>query len=118
MRNINRFTVLGNVGKVTPLNKVTKVNIATNRSYKNDKGNIETTTDWITVTILSEKQAAWVASNVTKGDTVLVEGRISNSSYEKDGAKVYTTDIIATLFERVTDAGDDRDADTGEQRSE
>ena len=32
------------------------------------------------------------------GDLVYVESRISNSSYERDGEQVYTTDVIAQLF--------------------
>lgn len=35
------------------------------------------------------------------GDLVYVESRISNSSYERDGEQVYTTDIIAQLFNLV-----------------
>ncbi|TJV29977.1 MAG: hypothetical protein E5Y16_22370, partial [Mesorhizobium sp.] len=40
-------------------------------------------------------------NNVNVGDSVYVEGRVGNSSYEKDGKTVYTTDVIAAIFTRV-----------------
>lgn len=105
MRSINRFTVLGNVGKVTELNKAVKVNIATNRRWKDKEGKAVVSTDWVTVTVLDEKQAAWISENVEVGDAVYAEARISNRTYEKDGETVYTTDVIATLFNRFPGAG-------------
>ena len=45
----------------------------------------------MTVTVFDD-QAAWIKGNVSKGQPVLAEGRINNSSYEKDGETVYTTD--------------------------
>lgn len=98
MRSINRFTVNGNVGSLTTFDKAVKVNIATDRSWTNDKGESQSRTDWITVTILDDRQAAWVATNVKKGQPVIAEGRISNSSYERDGQTVYSMDLIATTF--------------------
>ncbi|CAN7709267.1 single-stranded DNA-binding protein [Phyllobacterium sp. LjRoot231] len=98
MRSINRFTVNGNVGSVTSFEKAAKVNVATDRSWTNDAGEKQTKTDWVTVTILDERQAAWVVENVKKGQPVIAEGRIGNSSYEKAGQTVYSTDLIATIF--------------------
>jgi single-strand DNA-binding protein len=45
-----------------------------------------------------DDQAAWIKDNVSKGQPVIAEGRISNSSYEKHGETVYTTDLVATTF--------------------
>jgi single-strand DNA-binding protein len=97
MRSINRFTIVGNVGSITSFDKTVKVNIATDRVWTNDAGNKETRTDWVTVTAFDD-QAAWIEHNVSKGQPVIAEGRISNSSYEKDGETVYTTDLVATTF--------------------
>jgi single-strand DNA-binding protein len=57
----------------------------------------ETKTEWITVTVFDD-QAAGIKGNVSKGQPVIAEGRISNSSYEKNGETVYTTDLVATTF--------------------
>ena len=46
-----------------------------------------------------EKKAEFVENYCHKGMKVLVEGRIQTGSYEKDGRKVYTTDIICENIE-------------------
>ena len=101
MRSVNRHTLLGHVGNVIQLKNVLKVNIATNREWLAD-GEKKTGTDWVQVTILDKKQAEWIEENVAQGDLVYVESRISNSSYERDGEQVYTTDVIAQLFNLVS----------------
>ena len=37
--------------------------------------------------------------NIKEGNTVKIIGRISENSYEKDGKKVYVTDVIANSVE-------------------
>jgi single stranded DNA-binding protein len=100
MRSVNRHTLLGHVGNVVQLKNVVKVNVASSRDWTTD-GEKQSTTDWVQITILDRKQADWIAANVTKGDLVYVESRISNSSYERDGSKVYSTDVIAQIFNVV-----------------
>ena len=36
-----------------------------------------------------------------KGGRIMVEGRVQTGSYEKDGKKVYTTDIVADRIEII-----------------
>lgn len=105
MRSVNQFYVNGNVGTVTAFDGATKVTIATDRAWTNDKGEKQSATEWLTVTILDEKQAAWVAENVRKGQPVFAEGRIRNSSYEKSGQTFYSTDLIAKTFNTFQCAG-------------
>lgn len=100
MRHVNRHTILGHVGNLVELKNVLKVNIAANREWQAD-GEKKTATDWVQVTILDKKQVEWITQNVVSGDLVYVESRISNSSYERDGEQVYTTDFIAQLFNLV-----------------
>lgn len=100
MRHVNRHTILGHVGNLVELKNVLKVNIAANREWQAD-GEKKTATDWVQVTILDKKQVEWIIQNVVSGDLVYVESRISNSSYERDGEQIYTTDIIAQLFNLV-----------------
>lgn len=97
MRTVNRHTLLGHVGNIIKLKKVLKVDIATNREWLAD-GERKTATDWTQVTILDKKQAEWIEENVGQGDLVYVESRISNSSYQREGEQIYTTDVIAQLF--------------------
>lgn len=48
---------------------------------------------------------------LAKGGRVLVEGRITTSSYEKDGKKVYNTGVTASRIEFV-DFKDSKNTDT------
>ena len=42
-----------------------------------------------------EKRAEFIQKYITKGKKILVEGRIRTGSYtDKDGKKIYTTDVI------------------------
>lgn len=43
-----------------------------------------------------DQQAEFVGTHVKKGSGVEVVGRLNKRSYEKDGVKVWTTDIVAT----------------------
>ncbi|GEC33936.1 hypothetical protein N181_28160 [Sinorhizobium fredii USDA 205] len=104
MRCVNRHTLLGHVGNLVELKNVLKVNIAANREWQGEGGK-RSATDWVQVTILDKKQAEWIEENVGPGDLVYVESRISNSSYERDGEQVYTTDVIAQLFNLVAKKG-------------
>jgi len=94
MRSVNRHTLLGHVGNVIPLKGVLKVNVATNREWRSD-GERKSATDWVQITVLDKKQAEWIEENVGEGDLVYVESRVSNSSYDRGGEKVYATDVIA-----------------------
>jgi single-strand DNA-binding protein len=104
MRHVNRHTILGHVGNLVELKNVLKVNIAANREWQAD-GEKKTATDWVQVTILDKKQVEWITQNVGSGDLVYVESRISNSSYDRDGEQVYTTDVIAQVFNLVAKKG-------------
>lgn len=46
-----------------------------------------------------EKTAENLGKYVKKGDRVLVNGSITTGSYEKDGKKVYTTDVTARTIQ-------------------
>ena len=80
MRSINRVQILGHVGKVVPLQKVTKIDVGTNRYWKDEAGENQTTTDWCTLTILDEKTIEFVGANVSKGDPIYAEARVANST--------------------------------------
>lgn len=45
------------------------------------------------------KTAETLEKYTDKGTKILIEGRIKTGSYEKDGKKVYTTDVIVERFE-------------------
>lgn len=72
--------------------KRTFITIAVPRSYKNMEGVYDT--DFIRCTLWNGI-AETTCEYCKKGDVVGVKGRIQTSSYEKDGEKKYSMDVIA-----------------------
>lgn len=113
MRSTNLLILRGHVGQdPKAFGDTCKVSVATTRNWKDNKGERHNETDWVTVTILNKKIAAWVTENVKKGDPIYCECRVRNTSYKKDGETVYTTDVIANLFDSLVpkpEGSDDED---------
>ncbi|MBR2138029.1 MAG: single-stranded DNA-binding protein [Bacilli bacterium] len=72
--------------------KRTYITVAVPRSYKNIDGNYET--DFIRCTLWNGI-AESTCEYCKKGDVVGVKGRVQTSTYEKDGEKKYTFDVVA-----------------------
>lgn len=70
----------------------TRFTLAVNRPFENQNGEREA--DFINV-VVWRKQAENVKKYVSKGSLIAVEGRIQTGSYERDGQRVYTTDVVA-----------------------
>ena len=74
---------------------VTRFTMAVSRMKKDDPS------DFINCVAFG-KTAETIANHLGKGDPILVEGRIQTGSYEnKEGKKVYTTDIMVSRFEFI-----------------
>lgn len=58
------------------------------------------------------KQGESIAYYKGKGDMIAVDGRLQTGSYDKDGIRHYTTDIIV---ERADFLGKEKRAETGEK---
>jgi single-strand DNA-binding protein len=62
-----------------------------------------------------EKTAEFAETYLAKGQRILVEGRITTGSYEKDGEKRYTTDVNVDRIEFADSKRDNaNDADDAE----
>ena len=75
---------------------VVKNSLAVDRRFKNKNGEIET--DFINITAFG-KTAEFIEKYCKKGTKLVIEGRIQTGSYEKEGQKVYTTDVIVENVE-------------------
>ncbi len=97
---LNKVLLLGNLGadpelRVTPGGQaVLKLRLATTESYLDKSNTRQERTEWHRITIWGKRGEA-LAKFLTKGDRIFIEGRIQTSSYEKNGEKRYSTDIIA-----------------------
>lgn len=106
--SINKVILIGNVGqdpeqRFTGSGKaVANVSLAT--SFKS--GDSEKT-EWHKV-IFWDKLAEVVSKYVTKGSSIYVEGRLETRSWDdKDGAKKYTTEIVAEKLQLLGSKKDD-----------
>lgn len=100
--SVNKAILIGNVGKdpeVRYLDKdvaVARFPLATTeRGYTLQNGTVvPERTEWHN--IVAWRGLATIAEKyIKKGDPIYIEGKITTRSYEKDGIKRYTTDIIA-----------------------
>jgi single-strand DNA-binding protein len=99
-RSVNKVLLIGNLGrdaetKFTPSGApVTRFSVATTRSWKDQQSNEwKEETNWTNVVLWRQEN---LANYLTKGKQVYVEGRLQTRSYDdKDGKKVYTTEVVA-----------------------
>jgi single-strand DNA-binding protein len=122
-RSVNKVILIGNLGKdaetkFTPGGtSVTKFSIATTRRWKDQQsGEWKDDTNWTNVTLWKGEN---LAPYLTKGKQVYVEGRLQTRSYDdKDGKKVYATDVVAEEIMLLGGKGGGGDADGGGEYSQ
>src|SRR5579862_2505995 len=100
----NSVRLVGNLGMDPEVKsfennkKLARLSLATNESYKNDKGERITDTQWHNL-ILWGAQAALAQDLLKKGDEIAVEGKLASRSYvDKDGNKRYSTEVVVSEF--------------------
>ena len=95
-----KFGIQGYVGTIREVGSALKVRISQTESWKDrDSGERKERTIWNTVTVFERNPGfAWLKENLKVGDLVMVEGRLSETSYEKDGAKIFDTTLAADHF--------------------
>lgn len=99
-RGINKVILVGHLGKDPETTytqsgmAITRISLATTTSRKDRDGNTQEKTEWHRV-VFFNRLAEIAGEYLRKGASVYIEGRLSYGSYEKDGVKHYTTDIVA-----------------------
>lgn len=101
MAFLNRVVILGNLGQDPELRytanqtPVCTLNVATTDYRTGPDGQRQEFTEWHRVVVWS-KQAENCSKYLSKGRSVLVEGRLQTRSWEdKQGQKRYVTEIVA-----------------------
>ena len=98
---MNKAILIGNVGKEPEIRKtqsgisVANFSLATSKKVKG-----EDKTEWHRI-VAWDKLAEIIEKYLHKGDKVMIEGEIETRDYEKDGQKVYTTEIRAWNMEML-----------------
>ena len=98
-RGVNKVILVGNLGNDPDVKytqggmAITTLSVATTSVRKDREGNQQEKTEWHRVKLFG-KLGEIAGEYLKKGRSVYIEGRIEYGSYEKDGVKHYTTDII------------------------
>ena len=95
---MNNVTLIGRVTKdietrlTTTQKTVARFTLAVNRRTKDDEADFINCQVW-------GKTAENMEKYVHKGDKIGLTGRIQTGSYEKDGHRVYTTEVVVETLE-------------------
>lgn len=92
MQNIAEFRIIGRIGKVHTMDKVTFLEVASNYPRKDGDG-WKDDAHWNRVTLFGAAKAR--ADKLGKGDLVHITGRVRQSRFDKDGGTQYGVDLIA-----------------------
>lgn len=103
---MNNVTLIGRLVRDPELRQagetsIASMTLAVDRPYSKGK---EKEADYIRLKAFG-KRAETMAEYLTKGRQVGITGHISTGSYEKDGHKVYTTDVIVDSFDFCGSSG-------------
>jgi len=116
--SVNKAIIVGTLGRDPETHftkgggQICKLSVATNHKWTNKQtGEKQEETEWHRVTVFG-KQAEHCGNYLRKGRQVYIEGRLQTSSYEKDGVKKYSTDIIAERVQFLG-GGEKRQSNSG-----
>lgn len=96
----NRVVLLGNLGADPDLRStqggqsVLRLRLATTERYLDQTKEWKERTEWHNVTVWGKRGEA-LHRILTKGSTIFVEGSLRTTSYDKDGVKMYKTEVVA-----------------------
>lgn len=99
---MNKAIIIGRVTKPIELKNTTTgkpvatFTLAVNRDYKNAEGDYDA--DFINC-VAYGPQAEIISKYVNKGDKFGVIGKLNTRTYEKNGTKVYITEVVVDSFE-------------------
>lgn len=111
MSGVNKVIIIGNLGRDPEMRTtgggqaVCNLSVATTRTWKDKAGAKQEETEWHRVVVWG-KQAEFCDKYLSKGRSVYVEGRLKTTSYEQDGVKKYSTDIVAETVQFLGGKGD------------
>ncbi len=97
---LNKAMIYGNLTRDPEMKalpsgmNVTSFSLATNRTYNDRDGKRQEQVEYHNIVVFG-KQADTAAKYLKKGSGAYVEGRLQTRSWEKDGQKLYRTEIVA-----------------------
>lgn len=107
MSTLNKVILIGNLGadpetRTFENGQVSNFSIATSQTWKNDRGEKQSSTEWHRVVVRNGLSEV-VSKYVKKGHKVYVEGRLKTRNYQDgQGVTQYVTEVIADVLTMLT----------------
>lgn len=102
LKHASEFKIVGKVHETTIGAKFAKITTRSGLPAK-DGGEWKYDPHWNQTTVFSEKLRV-LAAHLQKGDIVQIKGRMKQSSYMKNGQRVFTHDFIAYSVEVLAES--------------
>lgn len=125
---MNNVQILGRLTKDPELryvgdnNAVARFTLAVDKNLSRDKRDELETKGQPTADFINCQTWGYMAENLSKysgkGLRVLINGRIQTGSYEKNGQRIYTTDVVANNIEFIDWANDTSNFQNGNNSNE
>ncbi len=103
--SLNKVTLIGNLGADPDVrtmqsgDEVCNLSIATSENWKDKStGERREKTEWHRVVIFSQGLVGVCKNYLKKGSKVYIEGQLETRSWEQDGQKKYTTEVVLKNF--------------------
>lgn len=112
MSGVNKVIIIGRLGQDPEMKAVgqgatvTRLNVATSENWTGKDGQKQERTEWHRIVVWG-KLAEICGKYLAKGRQVYVEGRLQTRSWEDNGQKKYTTEIVATTVQFLGSAGNE-----------
>jgi single-strand DNA-binding protein len=116
---LNKVMLIGRTGaapevRTTTSGALASVSLAVSESY-NKNGERKENTEWLRLVFFG-KLADIVGKYVKKGTLLYVEGKIRTTSWEKDGVKQYSTEVVVNEMKMLSPK--DGESGTGQRDAE
>lgn len=113
---LNKVFLIGHLGQDPELrytasgDAICRFSLATSEKYTKNGESVEKT-EWHRI-VAWTKLAEICGQYLTKGKQVFIEGKLQTTSWEKDGVRRYTTEIVANTMKMLgnKDAGAGRES--------
>ena len=103
--SLNKVTLIGNLGADPDVRtmqnggEVCNLSVATTESWKDkNSGEKREKTEWHRVVVFSPGLVGVCKNYLKKGSKVYLEGSLETRSWEQDGQKKYTTEVVLKSF--------------------
>ena len=111
-KGINKCIIVGHLGQEPKIQQlpsggaVTSISVATSESWKDkNTGQQESRAEWHRI-VFFNKLAEIAGQYLKKGSKVYIEGSLRTRTWDKDGEKRYTTEIVANEMQMLDGKSD------------